>query len=390
MNGNTHRLMSKALTTGESFDLDLNMIRAREGSMVNMALGLVVEVDVAMLAAATSDAIAQARWAKLVTNLQVLDLTGKPIPITPVPMEAAVVKELVSRVIQRGGGDEPASVAADSNTTNNRTLRIAIPFTLPHLKSWRDLLFPAAFIGRLRGTVPTFASPGFGTGHTITSMTINVNIAYLPIPAERLAANARLELRARNPSRHDQEPFEINGRLVALAVVDHNAGATTTIGATDISEIRVEGAQFNVPQQDVDVPTHVWNALGIPGHGDADDAPLELPSGGTARTVLLYAAALAAKISEFPDEAMPKVTITEGAGNPAEADHKLAAVVIKPRDEDWFAANLGLSKHFQPNADQVRQTLMLNDKVEGLNGPIDRAHRDAPYLPVRLALAKVA
>lgn len=370
-------LRTITMTDGGSFNEPLDAVTARAGNLVNYLSALVIKVTIVVASAATSDAIAQARWADILHGLQIFDANGEPW--FDQPLNAAVLKEL-ERYLTRNGPNEPAAVSADSNTTNTRVLTIRIPFRLPKLLIDPNLhLQPSALMcKRIIGTWG--ASGEWGTGQNITETSTIARIYAEHLPLHGLYSRARLKFGAYQMSQFLHERIPVNGRPLAIVVGDDAAGATTTIGATDFTDYQFEGGEqgaLNTLRENIDIPAQAYNADIA---GDANDAQLALPSGGAARSFPIYAAHAQAKISEIPFARHPKLTLIVGAGTPGGSDQKVFMAVSRARNDGRFAQGIGLSKDFDGSPDSVRKALDVAPGVEGRNGQIRADHPVGPWL----------
>jgi len=375
------------MTDSGTFDEPLDAVQARSGNRVNYLAGVMLKVDITVVSAATSDAIAQAQWADILHNLNIYDALNRPW--FDQPMNAAPLKEL-ERYLLRRGEYEPAALAADSDATNVRTFYVYVPLRLPFLADPNAHIQPSATA--LRRITGTWAASGeWGTGQNITESSTVLSVYAVHMPMHGLFSRPWLKYGGFTPSTFTQGRVPIHGRLVSLIAADPAAGATASIGTTDFTLIEMQGGEddaLTTRPEDIDALAEAYN-VSLAGEGDAGSADLALPTAAAVRSFPMYFHAPGAKLSELPFCREPKVTLTVGAGAPAVTDQVYAYAVSRARSDQEFAQAIGQSKDFDGTPDVITKAIAAVPGVEGRNGMIRLDHPVSPWLPRRVSQGAV-
>ena len=361
-------------SAGDSVTEVLDSIRAKEGGKVNYLGGVLIRMTLNLTSASTSDAIAQSQWAGLLNQLDLLDQTGKPLFVTP--LSWAYFRESNRYLMRRGPSDAPA-LAANSNDTVDHVINVLVPFKL-RLRDRMAGLMPSAFLREVR--LRFGASTLFGTGQTINS--IRTQIFVLHDQHQKLEVAPRIRYGKYTLDKFANQSVKIGdggGALLNYGVADLAAGGTTTIGATDFTDVEVFGRSVNLNRMPVDCPVDVYNEM--LDRGDADDARIGRPTDGAEFSFPLYTHPDGEKLSRIPFESALTTTLVTGAGSPGLTDQDIIYALLERRDSNLFAQNMAMAPGFVTN--EPRRVLLGIEKsgqAKGNRGGVDVLDPVEPFL----------
>jgi len=371
-------------STSQNVSKLLTHVQARAGDFIYYSMGCMIEVDITLVSAATSDAIVQPQFPGILTGVQLYDANDEEWFDNV--LEAAVLAEL-NRFVRRAGPDEIAAISADSNTTHSpptMTLRIWIPHYLPSLEDPRFHIQPAELVYK-KFVATLGATTLWGTGQVVTAASTAIRLFVDLVPMRGLWSRARLAAFAHTQSKFLDEVVNTRGRPLYVGLVDHNAGATTTFAATDLTQYEIKGGRFGVygnrGRQNIDAPAMLYNSM-WGGSGDAGEGQYPVATGGAARSIPLLTHKPGAQISEIPYAENLTVSQVVGAGAPALTDHKICGLVSRPRDDIAFARGLAGSRTFPGTYDELIAGLGGNARGKGRSGQVQlQGHEMGNYLP---------
>lgn len=366
-----------------SFDEPLDSVRSRSNRDINYLSAIMLRIQVTLTSAATSDAITQEAYAAILPELQFFDQNDQEY--FDRRLSLATLQEII-RYLLLAGPQQPAAIAADSNTTNTFTMLCTIPYYLPHMHDPWAALQPSALLKRVVGRWPVAGV--WGTGQVVTTAT-TMEVYAIHRARGVLETGPRLHYGAFVPTVFVQGRVPLNGKIVTLGVGDPAAGATTTIGATDFTQYEIEGVNHNTRREDVDVPSLYYNSAQAQS-GDADDNQVALATSGSARSFPLIQPDARAKISDLPMEREPAVTLIVGAGAPGLTDQEYIYSVLRPYSNANFARAIGNSRDFAIDARGVGAAITAATGPVGRKGIIPATSQQAPFLKRRLNLAITA
>ncbi len=349
---------------------------------------IILKITVAELAAAVSNAIAAADWCQIVRSLEFRDNTGKPF-LTDNPLLGRVIREFF-RYIHRRAPNDPALVAANSNTTNTRVLCLSIPLRLPFLADPDDHVKLATQLrnGEIRLGWPDFTlgNTGWSTGHSITTASCEVLLDL--VPCRNLKARPSLLYGTKVPDTFDRCKLPISGRLLQL-MVSRVENVLTGVTSTDFVDIEARGNEIDINRQSVDNPTHEFNEAYL-----ADTAAALTPptTGGTGvPSYPIFTLPFGGSLAEAPSETEPVITLT-GNPLPSLTSQVFAYLMSKPVDLDHFARMVEASPDLPLSREGVRAGIQAaaNAKI-GKSGK--GLHSDDPVadwvpMPIDVAAAK--
>lgn len=378
MFGQLIKLAQVTYSSGVADTLDVRKVNPRnpDGSW-NYIAGLFGLVRMTLTSAATSDAITQDQFARILTQFQVLDPNGKPWLDND--FNGCALREL-QRALLMCGYFDPTAIAADSNTARTVNIPFYLPYSLPKLLKDQDAcLRLAAELASIRFAMA--ASTIYGTGQTISACTLNLYADVVQRPKLRL--KGRLKYSYKSPTTFSQEKLSIFGRLLYLGVHDVAGAATPTIGTTDFTAYEIIGRKLNIASQPNDLPTWVANIARL-CVGDAHDAALVVPNVAAVKGMALYYAPQRVDVGKLGEETEIQLTLTTGAGAPAVTDQVVMIARITGREEGVQAAAIGAVPSAGLTAQQVIQARVPG--VEGKAGSIPKDNAVGRYLPRPVAV----
>jgi len=358
-----------------SDDLENVQARAPNGN-VNHLLGILLHFHVVLVSAATSDAIVQEQFAGLLPQLQFYDSVGESLFDHTMSLAAF---NHISAYLERRGPQDPAAIAADSNTTHTIEMVAYIPYYLSWLRDPLMHVQPSALLTSFEGRWA--AGDVWGTGQTITVASSYLDIYFDHIPLKLLDSRPKLVYGRVRPREWLDGTVPLNGRVLGLLLDDDAAGAVTTLGATDFTDLQVDGQTVGLRRQPINANTLAYNAH-HQGGGDAHDGQIALPTSGDARWLPIINNGRDCKLSEVPHERNLGVSLIEGAGAPALTDHYYTYAVSRPRDDFKLAEAIGRSGAFTLTPKGAQVAVTAQSRVRGLKGVIPESSTEmGPWLP---------
>ena len=356
---------------------DLNSVPEMQGNLFNYVHSLMVDVEVALTSAATSDAIVQHQFAGIVDEVQVFNSHGKPWFDTP--LSGPAIRILEQYMLRKGPAD-PTAIAANSNTTHTCRIILIVPYVFPQILTRPYDLMPLA--AELHQMYFKWAAANtYGTGQTIGATTRARIYANL-VPRPQLKVKDRVRYGWKTPARFEWDTIPINGRLLAAIVADDSAAATATIGTTDFTDYELQGREVNVGRQAILAPTYAYNSA-LSRFGDAHDAYRPLVTVAAVTDFPLFTPGEGTSIGSLPREGDLRVRLITGAGAPAVTDQIYLWARLTGRPELEFATVIGNSREI----DLTRQGVLaaLDPVVESTQKKgVPLGHPVATHLPRRI------
>jgi hypothetical protein len=349
-----HFVRQVPFTAGTTETRDLNAVPAKNPQGLPYGIrGILLQCQLTLVSAATSDAVAQGGYARLINTVQFFDAAGRPF-VTENPVSGRALRGLLSLVRFRGYSD-PTALSANTNTTNTKKVNFYIPFTFPEMLEEKDIHVPlAALLRDGRIEINWCAATEFGTGQVITAASTYCNIYLDIVPLRKVESAPQLIIGTKVPDTYDRYRLPLHGKPLCLALV--NPSAAGAVGSTDFTNLEIRGDTIDMNRQDIDAPTHHYNTA-IINDDDGDGGYKALPSSGSAEELLMFVGRKMESIAKLPTETEPVITWTQGAGAPALTKYVVAYIVSRPSDDAHFADVVGRSSQVALSREDVQKGL---------------------------------
>lgn len=370
MSTELHFIRDVEYIAGSSVKRDLNVVPpVGMGGLPNYVKAIHLQATLVLASAATSDAIPQTDWSRVISGVEFFDNVGARI-ITDNPIPGRALRAALTYL--RGVGyQDPAALAANSNTTNTRQINLMIPLWLEDLvDSEAHLALAARFTGG-NIQVTWCGATEFGTGQVITAASTKCGVFFQLMPRSSVEASPDLIFGTKAPEAFQRYRLPLGGRILFLGM--YNPSKAGVVASNDLTDIDLMGSFMRFNRMSIDAPTKVYN-LDIAVGGDGDEATKALPTSGSAEDFPIYRFPVNAQMSDLPLEPYLEITVVVGAGAPALTKLEYLYIYSRAKDLEMFARGVGTSS-LPYTSEEVRKSLNEDSTGHGLQGGVDSSHR---------------
>lgn len=294
-----------------------------------------LRLELVLTSAATSDAITARRMCEAISRLTIgPDKAGWGVSNLAMSSLRVLQRPLTGRAPR-----DPAAIAADSNTTNTRIIRMVIPFADKRAENGVEQGIPMGMLAKSNIEAVWAASSFFGTGQTIAATTkMYVTFHYYELEDDEKVAPVRVLYRQGSIDKFDGATLE-PGYLSDLLIFYKNGA--TEIGSDDFTNLtfNVDGRPM-VVNEDVDRHVDAYNHEQIIDAAGYAEAPEDSGS-AVVEEFPVFWPGWGYKLSKLPQahDAF-SLTLDQGSGPPTLTDLVFIERRLFDKNNDDLVASL--------------------------------------------------